>query len=140
MDYMHLYEFFSISLGAIAKAFAGYWDKIRGFCVNFSMNSKMENIQDGVIKLQGVHSVLYIFILAIVIGNFVTFSQQLLLSLTSQDKVNNKVHYYDTFESRGVRSFRNKKPGTFTLPPSTVSRVRSLKLQRKNKKKNIVEG
>ena len=62
------------------------------------MNSKMENIQGRDIKLQGVHSVLYIFILAFVIGNFVTFSQKPLLSLISLDKVNNKVSYYDTFE------------------------------------------
>ena len=39
------------------------------FFVNFSMNVKMENIQDGDIKLQGVHSVLYVFIFAFVIGN-----------------------------------------------------------------------
>ena len=103
--------------------------------VNFSMNSKMENIQDGDIKLQGVHSVLHIFILAFVIGNFVTFSQQPLLSLTSQDKVN-KVHCYDTFELRGIRSFMNKNPGTFILSPGTVSRVRSLKIQRKMRKKH----
>ena len=42
--------------------------------MNFSMNSKMENIQDGDIKLQEVHSVLYIFILAFIFGNFVTLS------------------------------------------------------------------
>ena len=94
------------------------------------MNVKMENIQDGDIKLQGVHSVLYIFILTFVIGNFVTFHQQSLLSLISQDKVNNKVWYYDTFELRGVRSFMNKNPGTFILPPCTVSTVRNLKIQK----------
>ena len=79
---------------------------------------------------------LYIFILAFIISNFISFSQQPLISLTLQDKVNNKVHYYDTFELRGVRSLMNKNPGTFILPPSTVSRVISLKIQRKMRKKH----
>ena len=100
------------------------------------MNTKMENIQDRDFKLQGVHTVLYIFIFAFIIGNFVTFSQQPLISLTSQDKLNKKVQYYDTFELRGVRSFMTKNPGTFILPPSTVSRVRSLKIQRQMMKKH----
>ena len=97
------------------------------------MNLKMENIQDGDIRLQRVHSALLILILAFVIENFVTFSQQPLLLLTSQDKVNNKVQYYDTFKLRGVRSFMNKNPGMSILPPSTVSRVRSLKIQGKTR-------
>ena len=89
--------------------------------MNFSINTKMENIQDRDIKLQGVHLVLYIFTLAFIIGNFVAFNQQPLIPLTSQNKVNNTVHYYDTFELRGVRSFMKKNPGTFILQPSTVS-------------------
>ena len=39
------------------------------------MNTKMENIQDRDIKLQGVLLMLYIFILAYIIGNVITFSQ-----------------------------------------------------------------
>ena len=100
------------------------------------MNTKMENTQDRDIKFQGAHLVLYIFILAYIIGNFITFSQQSLISLTSQDKVISKVHYHDTFELRGVRSFMNKNPGTFILAPTTVSRVRGLKIQRKMRKKH----
>ena len=83
---------------------------------------------------------LYIFILAFVIGNFVIFSQKPLLSLTSLDKVYNKVWYYDTFELRGVRSFMNKNPGTFILPPSTVSRVRSLKKYKEKQEKTSWRG
>ena len=45
------------------------------------------------------------------------------------------MQYYDTFELRGVRSFMNKNTGTFILPPSTLSRVRSIKIQRKQEKK-----
>ena len=111
------------------------WMKLVDF-VNFSMNSKMENIQDLDINLQGVHLVLYIFILAFIIENVVTFSRHPLLLLASQDKVNNEVHYYDTFELIGIRSFMNKNPGTFILPPGTVFRVRSLKIQRKMRKKH----
>ena len=97
---------------------------------------KMENIHDRDMKLQGVHLVLYIFILAFIIGNFITFSQQPLISLTSQNEVKNKVYYYDTFELRGVRSFMNKNHETFILPTSTASRGRSLKIQKKNEEKH----
>ena len=46
------------------------------------------------------------------------------------EKVNN-IKVYERNELKGIRSQMNWTPGKFSLPPSTVFRIRSLKLQRK---------
>ena len=46
------------------------------------------------------------------------------------EKVNN-IKVYERNELKGIRSQKNWTLGSFSLPPSTVFRIRSLNLQRK---------
>ena len=76
------------------------------------MNSKMENTQDGDIKLQGVHSVLNIFILEI-LSLSVKTKTPIITHLTGQSQQQSVVLWH--IWSKGCNIFYEQEPWNFYL-------------------------
>ena len=92
------------------------------------------------VNYQGVHTVIFLFIIAIFCGNFITFWKKLVLLPRKKMSIVQKPKNYGSIELQQYRTMMNKHPGHFLLMPSTVMWIRLLKIQRKNKNKIIVEG
>ena len=84
----------------------------------------------------GVHSLIFLFIVLFAVGNIVSYRQYNLILLTNSKEASMKVGIYESSELRRIRCWMNKNPGHIVLPPSTVMRVRSLKLQCKTRIKH----
>ena len=88
--------------------------------VNFDKTEEMNT--------QGVLLINFFLIMASITVIILCFWTNPLIPLS--EKVNN-IEVYERNELKGIRSQMKWTPGKFSLPPSTVFRTRSLKLQRK---------
>ena len=88
--------------------------------VNFD---KMEEM-----NTQGLLLVNFSLIMASITVIILCFWTSHLISLSERG---NNIKVYEQNELKGIRSQMNQTPAKFSLPPSTVFRIRGLKLQRK---------
>ena len=99
----------------------------------------MTNLQQNTLHgergdIRAVVGMVYVFCLAIIIGNLVMFQQKIvILPINSDQKLEIGIKYEST-ELRWIRSMCNKDPNLKMLPTSTMMRARSLKIQRRRKR------
>ena len=86
------------------------------------------------VNYHGGHIVIFLFIISIICGNFITFRKELELSSSTHISTVQKLKNYGSIELWQYKMMMNKHPGYFLLMPSTVMWIRSLKIQRKIRK------
>ena len=83
--------------------------------------------------LRAVVNVVYLFVTVIIFGNSVLFQKEYSqIHILSSNLIQN-IKIYENAELRAIRSPCNKDPRLKVIPPSTLLRIRSLKIQKKAK-------
>ena len=81
-----------------------------------------------------ITGVIYLFCLLVIVGNFVQYLNLHLISPTEKNTDPVKLKIYDSRELQSIRSTVNHNPELKLIPWTTLSRIRSLKLQKRRKR------
>ena len=90
------------------------------------LSNKMDR-SDG----RAVTNIIYLFMITIIIGNFVQFHRGFSQIKVLSPRSPSNVKIYDRCELKTIRGLMNGDPRLKVLPPSTILRIRSLKIQKK---------
>ena len=103
-------------------------DNLHNFLLKMLIIESVENN----VNTQGTHPILYSFICLFILGNIVTFWQELIIlpTKTQQQLDKKRAHVCERTYLRMICSDMNKSTGQFAVKLSTVLRVQALKLQR----------
>ena len=95
---------------------------------------KVETIKSDRMDNKAVVNVVYLFIIVIIFGNFILFWKEYSQIHVLSSSLGQNIKIYENSELRTIRSLCNKDPRLETIPPSTLLRIRSLKIQKKCKR------